>query len=238
MDTRLLGSLEQVISKPRLQRYRDTATTDLEAATLYCWNIQLAEALFPPLAIFEVTLRNTVHDALSIYAGTDYWFKSVLHERMYSNITDLIARITRRQGQPPTAGKVISEITFGFWPLLFAKSYNSLWWNQVDPLLTEVIPNFPKVARDTRSVFQERLEYIVILRNRVMHHEAIFQGVAALNRPVLQIDTLYVHLLETLNWINADAAMLASCVDHFDDAFHNGRSRVELELLNRFQDGS
>lgn len=148
MDTALAGKLEQIVSAPRLQRYRDAAANDLEIVTLYCWNIQLAEALMPPLAILEVTLRNAVHNTLTAFAGTDYWFKSILHQQKYNNILELINRITRRQGYPPTSGKVISEITFGFWPLMFAKAYNSLWWSRPNPMLANIIPNHPNIARD------------------------------------------------------------------------------------------
>ncbi len=205
---------------------------------LYLWNIQLAEALLPSLSLFEVTLRNSVHTTLTDHAratpNPEFWFKHVLHQRMYDNITDLIARITRRNGIPPSAGKVISEITFGFWPLLFSRSYNSLWWQNQDPLIAHILPHYRRIARDTRSIFEMRLEYFAMLRNRVMHHEAIFQGVAAINRPVLAIDILHQQLLETLGWINEDAVELVSIIDHFDVTFINGRQRIESELRRHF----
>lgn len=234
MDAVLVGNLEQIVSAPRLQRYRNAATDDLEAVTLYCWNIQLAEAMMPSLAMLEVTLRNVVHNTLAAHAGTDFWFKSVLQRPMYDNIIDLIARLIGRQGHPPTIGKVISEITFGFWPRIFAKNYQSLWWTTPNPLLVRVIPNYPKIGRDSRGKFEERLEYFVSLRNRVMHQEAVFQGVGALNRSVLPIHTLHAQLLETIAWIDADAATLVTCLDRFDDTFQNGKARIEGELRQRF----
>lgn len=228
MDIILANSLEQIVSAPRLQRYRNVAGTDLETVLLYCWNIQLAEALIPPLAILEVALRNAVHDALTTHTGTDFWFKSILHPKKYGNVTDLMARITTRQGYPPSAGKVISEITFGFWPAVFARRYNALWWGQPYPMLSSVIPNHPNVARDTRAKFEQRLEYFVSLRNRLMHQEAVFQGVAAVNRPIMPIETLHAQLLETIGWINHDAATLAICMDRFD-AIHDVTGRAALE---------
>lgn len=234
MDTVLVGTLEHIVSNARLQRYRNVATTDLETVVLYCWNIQLAEALVPSIAMLEVTLRNTVHNTLTAHTGTEFWFKPVLHRPMYDNIIDLIAKLVRRHGHPPTAGKVISEITFGFWPRVFAKNYQSLWWTTPDPLLTRVIPNYRKIGRDSRGKFEERLEYFVSLRNRVMHQEAVLEGVGALNRPVLPIDTLHAQLLETIAWLDADAANLVICLDHFDDTFHNGKARIETQLRQRF----
>lgn len=176
----------------------------------------------------EVALRNAVHDALTTHTGTDFWFKSILHPKKYGNVTDLMARITTRQGYPPSAGKVISEITFGFWPAVFARRYNALWWGQPYPMLFSVIPNHPNVARDTRAKFEQRLEYFVALRNRLMHQEAVFQGVAAVNRPIMPIETLHAQLLETIGWINHDAATLAVCMDRFD-AIHDVTGRAALE---------
>lgn len=235
MDEALVGRLELIVSSPRLQRYRNAAVTDLDTVTLYCWNVQLAEAIMPSLAIFEVALRNAVHNTLSTHMGTEFWFKSVLHQKKYSNITDLMDRITRRQGYPPTAGKVISEITFGFWPLIFAKAYNSLWWSRPMPLLQSVIPNHPNIARDTRGQFEQRLEYFAVLRNRVMHQEAIFEGVAAINRPNLPIKTLHAQLQETIGWIDADAARFASCLDRFDSIIDvTGRTNLKASIKDAF----
>lgn len=234
MDTALVANLEQLVSAPRLQRYRQASTSDFETVTLYCWNVQLAEALMPSLAFFEVSLRNAVHTALTARTGSEFWFKPVLHQKMYENVTHLIDKLTRRHGVPPTAGKVISEITFGFWPLLFAKHYNGLWWQYPNPLLATVIPNYPKMARDTRAKLEERLEYFVNVRNRVMHHEAVFQGVGALNRPVRLLPTLHNQVLETLAWINHDAVALVASLDHFKDTYHYGKARIEADLRLRF----
>lgn len=218
-----------------LHGFSGTATTDLEIVTLYCWNVQFAESLMPSLAILEVVLRNVVHNTLTAYAGTDFGFKSVLHHNKYNNILDLINKITRRQGHPPTAGKVISEITFGFWPLIFARAYSSVWWSQPSPLLASIIPNHPNIARDTRRTFEQRLEYFVALRNRVMHQEAVFEGVAAINRPVVPIDILHAQLLETIGWIDTDAARLASCLDRFDSVHDTpGRSNLETTIKTAF----
>lgn len=68
-----------------------------------------------------------------------------------------------------------------------------------------------------------------------MHHEAVFQGVAPLNLPVLQVDALHGQLLETLGWINTDAADIAGCVERFNDVYIHGKANVEAELRRRFR---
>lgn len=228
MDAALVGNLERIVSAPRLQRYRAASTSDLETAILYCRNVQFAEALLPSIAMFEVVLRNAVHTTLTHHTRTEWWFKPVLHQQSYDTILKLVNDLVRRQGHPPPVGKVLSEITFGFWPKLFAHRYQDLWWGTPPRLLARVLPHHPNVARDTRGKFEERLEYFVALRNRVMHQEAIFQGVKALNRPVLPIETLHDQLLETIGWIDADAGTLTSCLDRFDGVFA-APARTSLE---------
>lgn len=189
----------------------------------------------PPIAILEVALRNAIHDTLTERTGTDFWFKPILKPGMYETVTERIHVLTQRHGYPPTSGKIISELTFGFWSLMFSKSYNALWWSPPDSLLPRVIPNHPGIARDTRKHFATRLAYSVILRNRVMHQEAIFQGVAALNRPVMAIDILHAELIETIGWINGDAATLAACMDHFEETYQRGLPKVRAALTDRFR---
>ena len=210
------GTIERIVSSARFQRYRTGAPTELDAVARYLWNIQLAESLIPSVAVLEIVLRNAVHRVLTDHAGTEFWFESILHQQTYDNIVQLIGTLTRRSGHPPGVDKIISEITFGFWAKIFARRYNSLWWDQPPTLLAAVIPYHPNVARDTRTKVEARLEYFVALRNRMMHQEAIFQGVSALNRPVLPVAELHQQLLETIGWIDSDALKLVQCLDRFD----------------------
>lgn len=235
MDAALVASIERFVSVPRLQRYRNAATSDLETTVLYCWNVRLAEALLPSLAVLEVALRNSVHEALTHHTGTEWWFKTVLNPASYDNVLKVIGDLTKRQGHPPTGGKVVSEITFGFWPKLFARSSNAFWRDDPHGLLAHVLPHHPRVARDTRARFEERLEYFVALRNRATHQEAIFEGVKALNRPVLPVDTLHDQIIETIGWINPDARTLVARFDRFDDIFgSDGMGQIEAGLKDEF----
>lgn len=238
MDAQLVANLERIVSAPRLHRYRDASTTDLETVVLYCWNVQLGEALMPSIAIFEVTLRNAVHTTLTAHTGTEWWFRSVLHKEAFDNLMKIITDTTRRTGQPPTIGKLISELSFGFWPKVFSSRLDKVWWDtQGNPPIAHLLPHHPNIARDTRSKLEERLEYLVLLRNRIVHQEAIFDGIKANNRPHLPIEDVHALLLETLGWIDADAAAVVSCLDRFDQVFLDPTTRQTLEqrLKAQFQ---
>lgn len=153
----------------------------------------------------------------------------------YDTVLKVVGDLTKRQGHPPTIGKIISEITVSFWPKLFARGYNAFWWDAPHRLLAQVLSDHPNVARDTRGRFEERLEYFVALRNRVMHQEAIFDGVRALNRPILPVDILHAQLVETIGWLNRDAQKLVTRLDHFDAVFSSdSRTQIESDLKAEF----
>ena len=66
---------ERIVSRQRLQKYRRATKTKPEAVALYLWNVALSEALYPPIHFFEVAFRNTVHQALIVYASNNpRWF--------------------------------------------------------------------------------------------------------------------------------------------------------------------
>ncbi|MEZ4507715.1 MAG: hypothetical protein R2848_18120 [Thermomicrobiales bacterium] len=119
-----MADLERLVSKPRLDRYRPQDGGDLETAVNYLWNVALSEALLQGIAAVEVGLRNTVHNAMTKYCGTEYWFQSVLKEvKRDGEVHEKWTLLSRRHKLPPRPGKIIAELTFGFWPPLFDSTY-------------------------------------------------------------------------------------------------------------------
>ena len=54
------------ISSERLEAYRLSPTDSIEnLVQMYLHNIELAEALYPALALLEVTLRNRLNNAIA-----------------------------------------------------------------------------------------------------------------------------------------------------------------------------
>ena len=115
MGDALLETLEAFCSTARIERYRTAAVDDLDAATLYLWNIQLTEAMFPTVAVLEIALRNAVHTALTRREGTAYWFPSVIHPQALAKFRQVEADIHRRSGRGISPEKLVSELSFGFW---------------------------------------------------------------------------------------------------------------------------
>lgn len=234
-----VANLERLVSKPRLDRYRPQDGGDLETAVNYLWNVALSEALLQGIAAVEVGLRNTVHNAMTMYCGTEYWFQSVLKEAQMNEVHEKWTLLSRRHKLPPRPGKIIAELTFGFWPPLFDSTYQDLWWDNSAALFKAAFPYIPTgvpphLAIVRKDVYQ-RVEACQKLRNRLMHHEPIFTGLVRLNMPILPLPTIHQYIVDLLTWIHPDLVLNLETVDRFDHVFTNGRREIEDNLKEKIQ---
>jgi hypothetical protein len=235
--------MERLVSKPRLDKYRPTDRNDLETIATYLWNVSLSEALLQGISAFEIALRNAIHNSFTVHAGTDMWFWAMLQKQDIRVINDKWMKLAEVLRRPPTSGKLIADLTFGFWPYLFEKRYNSLWQENGEALLRSVFPHGPfNVAphlKINRSELLRRLNLFVDTRNRVMHHEFILLGVAQPDMgspaPIVPIDDVHQQLIETLSWISPQASLALSFVDRFPDVFHNEQQRIRVRIATHFE---
>lgn len=219
--------LERAVSRARLSKYRPRNGTDFDMAVNYFWNIELSEALYPGLAALEVTLRSSVHEALTTREGTDMWFRTQLEPGQLRTYADAYLKLLKDlKGQHPTSGQVVAQLTFGFWTTLLSQPYNqSLWAPHKIALLKAVFPNLPPVPNN-RHFIHQRYNNLRLLRNRVMHHEPI------LFRPDLYQE--WEGMIDAIGWISPTTRDSVLAIDHFDDTFHSGKARIEAALRQRF----
>jgi hypothetical protein len=95
-----------------------------------------------------------------------------------------------------TEGRVVSELTFGFWRLLHAKVYEHTLWRDV---LRFAYPHQPVADR---SQVYERLDHVNTLRNRIAHHEPIHRP--SIGRTSLDLAAVHAELQDVLGWIDRD----------------------------------
>lgn len=162
------AALRLSLSDERFGRYLVEAKQDEDLAVrLYTWNTALAAAFYGPLQACEVTLRNAVNRQLAARYGS-WWFRNdtILRGdelRMASKAEETITVI----GKQLTAGRVVAELGFGYWVGLFANIYDqSLWRSDLFKIF--------RVRVQRRDLF-DQLDRLRTLRNRVAHHEPIFQ---------------------------------------------------------------
>lgn len=184
---RLDRAAERSLSPERLGRYRRAARGDLRAAVrLYEWNAMTAAALFEVCGYVEVVVRNALHDQLVVHHGRlglpGQWFDDpgrTLDLRRHQDIAEARRRL-RRDGKPETPGRVVAELSFGFWRFLLDKRYQATLWA---PALQHAFPHLP--TRRRTDVYDPVVR-IVRLRNRIAHHEPVYdQPLAALHRDLL-----------------------------------------------------
>jgi len=124
--------------------------------------------MYGPLQTLEVTIRNTVHDVMSESHGAR-WFDNpnllrAAEQRMVGDATQHLYTM----GKQPTPGKVVAELSYGFWVGLFANVYDATLWR------SDLVGIFTPRVKGRRGL-HESLDRLRTLRNRIAHHEPIFQ---------------------------------------------------------------
>ena len=224
---RYFENLEKGVSNPRLTKYRLPGGSDRDTAVNYLWNIELAEALYPGFAALEVTLRNSIHHALTTREGTDMWFRMLLEPGQLSVYAQTHLKLYNRlKRTEPTSGQLVAELTFGFWTTLLSQPYHqNLWAPNKTALVKSVFPHLPPTPSNRHFVHQ-RYNDLRILRNRVMHHEPIWY------RP--QLSQEWAEIIEAIGWVNPTVRDSILILDHFTDTYTNGKARIDADLRQRF----
>lgn len=233
-----VSNLEKLVSRPRLERYRPEDRDDLETAVNYLWNVALSESMLQGIAALEIAMRNAIHNALTQHIGTEYWFQAVLRPNEMKMVDDVWRILSRRHQHPPAPGKIIADLTFGFWPMLFATEYHDLWWNAKASLFKSVFPHIPTGVPPrqaiTRKGVHDRLDLCKNLRNRVVHHEPIFQGIIQLNKPIAPLTIVHEQIVEVLAWIDPQLVFTLNVVDRFPDVYRHESARIRNRLMDQF----
>jgi len=185
---------EEALSLERFARYLEWAEGDrARALELYTLNTQLSEALYTPLQVLEVALRNRVHAVL----------EDALHDRWFDEPGFLLVENQRRQlakaheeladnGKEPTPGRIVAALTFSFWTSMLSPDYEVLWQKTLH-----------RVARREdgkglrRKDLSGPLAPIRTLRNRVAHHEPIIQW---------NLPKHYGNIVQLTRWLSPPAA--------------------------------
>jgi hypothetical protein len=155
------------VRPPRARKYR-------RALDLYAWNVNAATALYPVLHMNEVALRNAVDRALASQFGVQWPYSSGFlrtlprFERQAFEGTRVRLERSLKVARVST-GDVVAAQTYGFWVLLLTSRYQGRIWQQE---FTQSFPSAP--PRVDRSVVHDRADEIRRLRNRIAHHEPMF----------------------------------------------------------------
>ncbi|GHA09252.1 hypothetical protein ACFOOM_13030 [Streptomyces echinoruber] len=207
MADRLPDWMLHSLSLPRLKRYIRAARGDARAAVrLYWWNIEASAALYGPLHCLEIALRNRLHHRLeTAYGRPDWWTGAPLNARGQRLVAEARAKCARRGSRRVTADDVVAELTFGFWVSLLssASGYDRYFWV---PVLHRAFPHYS----GRRDALYDGLSSLVLLRNRVMHHEPVHHRDLAADH-----DKIY----RVLGYLDPELAAEARAMDRFPTVY-------------------
>jgi hypothetical protein len=167
--------LSRLLTAERLGSYLHWSGGDLQAAfALYEWNMSASAAVMHTTGMVEVVVRNAMDGALQDMGkarGWSSWFdRAPLDQRGRDDIRKARERATRFGSQPEVHGKVVAELTLGFWRYLAASRYLTALWT---PALFRAFPDGPSDKLQEQRQVDRHLKNLLLVRNRAAHHEPI-----------------------------------------------------------------
>ena len=188
------------ISQPRFDEYMVAANHDRESAReLYEWNISISAAFFELISHVEIALRNAVDgileglevkDTARVTVRHGWWFASPTFLTDHDlSFHETAKRHLGRKADGASRDKVLASMTFGIWDAVFGPSYEQLFRKHL-------VYAFPyRGAGFKRESVQKNILALRNLRNRIAHHQAIF------DQP---LEERFEQAMELLGWIDPD----------------------------------
>lgn len=191
-----------------MERYFTLYPYDEQRAILhYRCNLQLSEAMYTSLSVFEVTIRNALCRELIQMTGRDDWYAVFPNTPGLSNLNRYITQASKQisgRHEQVTPSKIIAELTLGFWVSLLNSEYERILWKD----LRRAFPFMPK-ERKQRKYVSAPLNRFRAFRNRVFHNESICWNI---NR----VREIHSEMLEVMGWINRDVPTWLTQWDRFN----------------------
>ncbi|MDO5652417.1 MAG: Abi family protein [Moraxella sp.] len=195
-----LENIERSLSIARLSTYRKL-TNSLDAAlALYGYNTRLTKEFFLCIQVCEVVVRNAVSEAIVKVHGNDWawqsgFFATLPNPNKGYNSRENIAKARHNQKD---INNVIPELNFVFWQLMFTSRHDKQLWI---PHIQNVFPNADDVdKKELRESLHNDLNQIRRLRNRIAHHEPIFnENLVNIYEKIIKIIAYRCH--DTANWL-------------------------------------
>ncbi|MCL9666266.1 hypothetical protein L2091_13625 [Curtobacterium albidum] len=196
--------LPALLTSERLRSYTLRCPDVASALHLYEWNMHAAAAVLELTGIVEVVARNALDEELRAWAarrGATTWFDAVpLDQQGRLDLAKARARATRNERRPEVHGRVVAELSFGFWRYLVETRYLTALWT---PALHRAFPRGPADVLTRQRQVRTRMQQLHFVRNRAAHHEPIHHR--DLRRDLQDA-------LDLLGWVHPAAAEWAADV--------------------------
>ncbi|MFF8868018.1 hypothetical protein ACF08B_38955 [Streptomyces sp. NPDC015139] len=173
-------------SPARMAPYVAAAGSPREAIKLYRWNVEASAVLYEALHVFEVVLRNAIHEQMALWhraeGRTGSWLTNPPAQLTARSKDDLAKARGRAQetltkkhqlaggASAPalTDGDIIAQLTLGFWRFMLATRYTHDLWRDA------IRYAFPQLTHQRLSDIESPVIRLHWLRNRIAHLEPVF----------------------------------------------------------------
>lgn len=186
----------------------------------YKCNLQLTEAFYTSLSVFEVTLRNTLCRELETMTGREDWYAIFPTTsglaRLNKYITQANKQISGRH-ETITPSKIVAELTLGFWVSLLNSEYERILWKD----LRRAFPYLQKKDRQRKTV-SAPLNTLRAFRNRVFHNESICWNLD-------RVEEIHKEMVTVLGWMNKDIPGWLDQIDRFNSVCSDIRKSLNWE---------
>lgn len=210
---------EKVFSNERMQKFFDRYPGNEERAIEhYRINIELSEALYSILSVFEVVLRNSINRELITHFGTTDWYVHMATTPGLKELNKEISNAKRhiiKRGESVSANKIVAELTLGFWVRLLNVEYELVLWKS----LRRSFAFMPKQERIRHNV-SAPINKIRYLRNRVFHHEPIAWN---LN----ELEHIHSDIIKVIGWLNIDLPNFIVPIDSFKETLSSAKEKLK-----------
>lgn len=200
-----LEALRDLLTAERLRSFTAVRADPAGALDLYEWNMRAASSVIELTGMVEIITRNALDRELRRWAATRHpgtdWFEVVpVDAQGRTDIAKARARATRNDRRPEVHGRVVAELSFGFWRYLVESRYLTTLWT---PALHRAFPHGDHDLLTRQRAVKQHFQQLHFVRNRAAHHE-----------PIHNRDLRRDHLLalELLGWVSPPAANWANAV--------------------------
>jgi hypothetical protein len=222
MNSSCYDQIIQTLAPERLGAYGTDNDEPQLILARYLLNMALCESLYSPLQMAEIALRNSIHRELSIHFDTTEWFKDPKSQTAWqARKVHEAQELLKSKSKPTTAGRIVAELSFGYWTSFFNKAHASSGIGH--RLANKVFIHAPRRQRNLKTLDQ-RWKRIRDLRNRVFHHERILHWA--------DLDKQHSEILEAIHWISPELAELSKTLDRYTQTRQAGL-KPWIDSLNR-----
>lgn len=221
MNRTFFKQLESHLNTERLGAYREDGADEATCLARYLLNMALCEALYTPLQMAEISLRNALHESLTARAQNTAWFDTINLPQWQADQVQDAKRKLRKAKKPDTPGRIVAAQTFGFWVGFFTKEHKTTGLAYY--LAKAAFGQAPKAQRDADKL-SAQWQKVRNLRNRVFHHERILHW--------RDLQDQHNNLLQLIEWMNPELAQLAKMLDRFTDVRATGLQPWRQKLID------